>query len=76
MAQTTSFTIANDAGAAVRARINEVIAALQTLNAGITAPTETAAGMLWLDTSQSPPDLRIRNASDTGWEDLLDGGGY
>jgi hypothetical protein len=33
MAQTASFTIANDAGAAVRARINEVIAALQSTSA-------------------------------------------
>jgi hypothetical protein len=34
MPQTSSFVIANDAGAAVRARINEVIAALQSTSAG------------------------------------------
>ncbi|MDV7272083.1 tail fiber domain-containing protein [Thioclava sp. A2] len=75
MAQTSSFTIANDAGAAVRARINEVIAALASANAGASAPTATVAGMLWLDTSASPPVLRRRNATNTGWEVLLDAGG-
>ena len=75
MAQTASFTIANDAGAAVRARINEVIAALASANAGASAPGTTVAGMLWLDTSASPPVLRRRNATNTDWEALLDAGG-
>ena len=75
MAQTASFTVANDAGAAVRARINEVIAALASANAGASAPGTTVAGMLWLDTSASPPVLRRRNATNTGWEALLDAGG-
>ena len=76
MSQTSSYTITNDAGAAVRARINEVIAALQTLCAGPTAPTDTKAGMIWLDTSTTPATLRIRNVADTGWDALLDGGTY
>lgn len=75
MAQTSSFVIANDAGAAVRARINEVIAALASANAGASAPGATVAGMLWLDTSASPPVLRRRNATNTDWEALLDAGG-
>ena len=75
MSQTSSFTIANDAGAAVRARINEVIAALQSSSAGSLAPTATVAGMLWVDTSVSPPVLRRRNATDTGWDALLDAAG-
>jgi hypothetical protein len=53
MAQTANFVIANDAGAAVRARLNEVIAALQSTSAGGSAPTATVAGMLWVDTSVS-----------------------
>ena len=75
MYQTASFTIANDAGAAVRARINEVIAALQSTNAGASAPSATVAGMLWVDTSVSPPVLRRRNATNTGWDALLDAAG-
>ncbi len=75
MPQTSSFVIANDAGAAVRARINEVIAALQSTSAGASAPTATTAGMLWVDTSVSPPVLRRRNATNTGWDALLDAAG-
>lgn len=75
MAQTSSFVIANDAGAAVRARINEVIAALQSTSAGASAPTATTAGMLWVDTSVSPPVLRRRNATNMGWDALLDAAG-
>ena len=75
MAQTSNFVIANDAGAAVRARINEVIAALQSTSAGASAPTATVAGMLWVDTSISPPVLRRRNATNTGWDALLDAAG-
>ena len=75
MAQTSNFVIANDAGAAVRARINEVIAALQSTSAGASAPTATVAGMLWVDTSVSPPILRRRNATNTGWDALLDAAG-
>jgi hypothetical protein len=75
MAQTPNFVIANDAGAAVRSRINEVIAALQSTNAGGSAPTVPVAGMLWVDTSVSPPILRRRNATNTGWDALLDAAG-
>lgn len=75
MVQTSSFVIANDAGAAVRARLNEVIAALQSTSAGASAPVATAAGMLWVDTSVSPPVLRRRNATNTGWDALLDAAG-
>jgi hypothetical protein len=76
MSQTSSFTITNDAGAAVRARINEVTAALQTLSSGSVEPSDTKPGMAWLDTSTTPATLRIRNTADTGWDALLDGGTY
>lgn len=76
MSQTSSFTITNDAGAAVRARINEVNAALLTLSSGPVEPTDTKAGMAWIDTSTTPATLRIRNTADTGWDALLDGGTY
>jgi len=75
MPQTSSFVIANDAGAAVRARINEVIAALQSTSSGASAPSATVAGMLWVDTSVSPPVLKRRNATNTGWDALLDAAG-
>ena len=75
MTQTSSFVITNDAGAAVRARLNEVITALQSTSAGARPPSATVAGMLWVDTSVSPPVLRRRNATNTGWDALLDAAG-
>ncbi|CUH60227.1 hypothetical protein [Thalassobacter stenotrophicus] len=76
MAQVPSFIIVNDSGAAVRAQLNQVIAALQTLSSGAQEPADTAPGMLWLDTSTSPPTLRYRDSSDSTFEALMDGGGY
>lgn len=76
MAQTNSYFIQDDAGLAVRLRMNEVLAALQSCNAGATAPTDTRPGMLWYDTSGTAPVLRIRNATDEAWEEFLDGGSY
>ena len=75
MAPTASFTVATDAGAAVRSRINEVIAALQSSNAGATAPSSPTAGMLWLDTALAPPALKRRNATNTEWDVLLEASG-
>lgn len=76
MAQTARYAIDNDAGLGVRLRINEVLAALQSSNAGPTAPTDTRPGMLWFDTSGEAPVLRIRNGTDEAWEEVLDGGFY
>ncbi len=76
MTQTNSFVIENDSGLAVRTRINEVIAALQSANAGPTEPTDTRPCMLWFDTSASPPVLKIRDAQDSAWQEFLDGGTY
>ena len=68
----TDYSIANSSGAVFRARVNEVNAAIKSSNSGPTAPTDTGAGMLWRDTSESPPVLRIRNDSDDGWDTLAD----
>ena len=76
MAQVASFVILNDNGAAVRAQINQVIAALRSTSSGATAPQATAPGMLWLDLGTTPPTLQIRNAADSAFEPLLDGGEY
>ena len=76
MTQTPSFVIINDNGAAVRAQINQVIAALRSTSSGAEEPAATAPGMLWLDTSTTPPTLKLRNGSDAAFEPLLDGGEY
>lgn len=71
MAQTSSYEIANDSGAVVRGRLNEVFAAVQSSNSGASAPTDTAPGMLWLDTSVTPATLRQRNSANTEWVNIF-----
>ena len=72
MSQVPSFVIINDNGAAVSAQINQVIAALRSTSSAATAPTATAPGMLWLDTSTTPPTLKIRDVTDSAFGALLD----
>lgn len=76
MSQAPSFVIINDNGAAVRAQINQIVAALRSTSSGEVEPAATAPGMLWLDTSTTPPTLKIRNTADSAFEALLDGGEY
>ena len=76
MTQVPSFVIINDNGAAVRAQINQVLRAIHSTNAGETEPPATAPGMLWVDTSTTPPTLRLRDIADNSFEALLDGGEY
>ena len=76
MAQAPGFVILNDNGAAVRAQINQVVAALASTSVGGEEPPATTPGMLWLDTSTTPPTLRIRDLSDSSFDALLDGGEY
>lgn len=45
--------------------------AMRGSHAGPTAPSVPAPGMLWYDTSVSPPALRVRNAANTGWQGAL-----
>lgn len=45
------YIIDNGSGATVRADINDALAAIKTTNAGASAPSTPAAGMLWLDTN-------------------------
>lgn len=78
MAQVSTHVVANDTGAAVRAQLNGILAALRTMSAGATAPVDTVPSMVWIDTSggSNPPAVKIRNLADNAWHDLLDGGTY
>lgn len=53
-----------------RSNLNDIIQALDTVNAGTTAPTDYDAYTLWLDTN-SPVTLKIRNAGNTAWVSVL-----
>lgn len=59
------YNIANGGGAAVRADINNALAAILSLNSGATAPTTTKPFMLWYDTANSV--IKQRNAADNAW---------
>jgi len=61
------YNIANAGGAAVRSDINAALGAILSQNSGATAPTTTAAYMLWNDTTTGR--LKIRNAANTAWLD-------
>ena len=62
------YNIANAGGATVRADINNVLAAVQSLNSGTGAPSSTVAGMLWLDTAGGLPyALKIRDGGNNHW---------
>lgn len=56
-----------DDGAAVLTFFTNVLAAIRSGNSGPAAPTETAAGMIWADTSGAEIVLKLRNAANTGW---------
>lgn len=68
MTQFTELPIANQSGLQFRQKNNTVLSALNSSNAGETAPTMTEAYMKWLDTSTAPPTMRQRNSADNDWE--------
>lgn len=57
--------ISNASGAAVRADLNNQLAAVFTNHSGATAPTTTYAYQWWVDTTTGL--LKIRNAANTDW---------
>lgn len=59
------YTVANAAGATVRADINSNLQAAATLNSGASAPSTTFAGMLWYDTTNGV--VKQRNAANSAW---------
>lgn len=61
------YNLANQSGSQFRAELNLILAALQSCAFGVTPPTTTTAGQLWVDASGASPVLKIRNALNTGW---------
>lgn len=67
MAQSTDITLANQSGLAFRTELNSILAALSSLQSGSSAPSTTNAYQLWIDTSSSPAQLKIRNGANSAW---------
>ena len=59
------YNIADGTGAAVRSDLNAALAAVLTLNSGVSSPSTTQAYMLWADTNAG--QLKIRNAANNNW---------
>ena len=70
---THDYVIDNSTGANVRSDLNNVLQAILTNNSSGSAPSTTAAYMLWADTSNNI--LKMRNSANDAWIELfqLDG---
>ena len=65
MSQVTDYTLSNIGFSAFRTELNSILGAINTLNAGTSAPGSKAAGSLWLDTTNSTtPTLKFYDGSD------------
>lgn len=60
------YVIDNANGPTVRADLNNALAAIVTQNGGATAPTNTFAGMPWMDTNNDK--LMRRDATNSSWK--------
>ena len=66
---THDYVIDNSTGANVRSDLNNVLQAILTNNSSGSAPSTTAAYMLWADTSNNI--LKMRNSADNAWINLF-----
>ena len=65
MSQVTDYTLSNIGFSAFRTELNSILGAVNTLNAGASAPGSIAAGSLWLDTTNATtPTLKFYDGSD------------
>ena len=65
MPPTSDFVIANASGAAVRADLNNALAAIVSNNSNATEPATTYSYQWWADTTAG--QLKLRNAANDGW---------
>lgn len=62
---THDYLINNQSASAFRSDLNNVLQAILTQNSSATAPTTTAANMLWYDTANK--QIKKRNEADSAW---------
>lgn len=63
------YNLANQSGAAIRADLNDALAAIVSNNSGATEPATTFAYQLWADTTAAV--LKQRNAANNAWVTLF-----
>jgi len=66
---THDYVLDNASGAAFRTDLNNALAAIVSNNSNNTSPATTYAYQWWADTSAGV--LKIRNSSNSGWNELL-----
>ena len=65
MSTVDDYSLANQGFSAFRSELNDILGAINTLNATTSAPASKAAGSLWLDTtSATTPTLKFYDGSD------------
>lgn len=68
MAQDYSQPVGTDRlNVAIKTKIANSLEALRTLHSGASAPSATAAYMLWMDTGSTPACLKMRDSSNAEW---------
>ena len=67
---THDYIISNASGAAVRADLNNALAAIVSNNSNATSPATTYAFQFWADTTTG--QLKIRNAANSAWITLME----
>jgi hypothetical protein len=68
MAQFTDVVLDNQSGANFRSELNTILAGLVSGSSGSTEPSGTKyAYQIWIDTSATPPDIKIRNGANNAW---------
>jgi len=72
MAQSFDLPVGTDRlNIAIKTKIADSLEALRTLHSGTSAPTSTIASMLWMDTSATPPILKVRDTSNAAWINVM-----
>ena len=65
MSQVTDYTLSNQGFSAFRSELNDILGAVNSLNATTSAPASKTAGSLWLDTTNATtPTLKFYDGSD------------
>lgn len=65
------YNLANASGSSFRADLNNVLAAIVSINSGSSSPPTTFAGQIWENTTTTPSTYNLRNAANSAWVELF-----
>lgn len=67
MSQSPDFVVDDGDGSSLLSQLGSMLPALASSNSGPASPPSPYGGMMWLDSSSSPPILKMRNYANTAW---------